>query len=278
LVHSNDDIHIEKAERSLVRKLCLLNSRKSERDKQGEFLAEGIKICSEILEGNVKVTLVLLSESFLENPVLSRRMVQKAVKKGIRMKRIDDRSFRRISGLKTDQGVLVRAEQPPYRKVEDLTAGDGIVPVADNIQDPFNLGAIIRSAAALGFGTVGLFGACADVYNPKTVRASSGTIHRISFVRIDGRGVDRLRDSGYVVYGASSGKGNSVDIADINEPPGSCLLLFGNEGAGISRELSAVSDKDIHIPISNSVESLNVAVSAGIIMYTMSRLNDRRSK
>jgi tRNA G18 (ribose-2'-O)-methylase SpoU len=108
LVHSNDDIHIEKAERSLVRKLCLLNSRKSERDKQGEFLAEGIKICSEILEGNVKVTLVLLSESFLENPVLSRRMVQKAVKKGIRMKRIDDRSFRRISGLKTDQGVLVR--------------------------------------------------------------------------------------------------------------------------------------------------------------------------
>jgi TrmH family RNA methyltransferase len=137
--------------------------------------------------------------------------------------------------------------------------------ILDGVQDPGNLGAVIRAADAFEIGEVILTGACADLYNPKTVRASAGAIFRQRTVRMSPPDIARMRQEGRVraIYGAAADGAVGVRAAALS----GCAVAIGSEGAGISPAVASLCDATLSIPMSPRADSLNAAVSASVIMW-----------
>ena len=147
-------------------------------------------------------------------------------------------------------------------KKKDLDAGNRII-VLDNIQDPGNLGTIIRSAVAFNFDTVVISRDTVDLYNPKVIRSTKGMLFNINIIV---REIDEFINNldGYVVYGTDVVNGNNIKNEDISEK---IVLVIGNEGRGISDNIKKLCDKFIYIGMNDKCESLNASVAASILMY-----------
>lgn len=138
--------------------------------------------------------------------------------------------------------------------------------VLDGIQDPGNMGALMRSAKAFGFNTIVLGNGCVDIYNDKVIRSSQGAIFKLSFVHHDL--VDFLSNlKDYEIYGTNVVNGIPLDSI---VPKNKLALVLGNEGNGISQEVASIIKKNIYIPMQD-MESLNVSVAGGIIMYALNK-------
>lgn len=134
----------------------------------------------------------------------------------------------------------------------------------DAIQDPGNLGSLMRSAKAFGFDTIVLGDGCCDIYNDKVIRSSQGAIFKLNFINANlTEFIPNLND--YLVYGTNVKKGISVDDCEKNKK---IALVLGNEGNGISSDVDSVIEKNIYIPLENT-ESLNVTVAGSILMYEL---------
>ena len=141
--------------------------------------------------------------------------------------------------------------------------------VLENVQDPGNVGTVIRTANAFGIGAVLLVGACADLYNPKTVRATMGAIFR---QRVEQLSVDEMKallcENALPLYGAALSDGaRDIRQAELRQ----AAVAIGSEGNGLSRELLALSDGQIIIPMTPESESLNAGVAASVVMWEMTR-------
>lgn len=153
---------------------------------------------------------------------------------------------------------------------EDLTLGDKII-ILDNVQDPGNLGTIIRSAKAFNVDTVVLSLGCVRKYNEKVVRASQGMLFKVNVVTKDLKYfIPYLKENGYKVYATSVINGKDVRKADLS---GKVAVVMGNEGQGIEDEIKELLDESIYIEMNDDCESLNVSVAASIIMYEMNKEN-----
>ena len=148
-----------------------------------------------------------------------------------------------------------------YKK-RDLDIGNRII-ILDNIQDPGNLGTIIRSAVAFNFDTVVLSRGCVDLYNPKVVRSTKGMLFNINIiVRELESFINELDD--YIIYGTDVVNGNNIKNENI---PSKVALVIGNEGRGISDDIKRLCNRFIYIDMNNKCESLNASVAASILMY-----------
>lgn len=144
---------------------------------------------------------------------------------------------------------------------------NGNVFILDGLQDPGNLGTIIRSAVAFGIDTIILSDTCVDLYNPKVVRATEGMIFNLNILRRNLKEfIPVLKNIGYKIIGTDVVSGTS--IKDI--PKDNVAIIIGNEGSGMSEEVKVLCDTFTNIPISSSCESLNAGVAASIIMYEVS--------
>lgn len=144
---------------------------------------------------------------------------------------------------------------------------NGNVFILDGLQDPGNLGTIIRSAVAFGIDTIILSDTCVDLYNPKVVRATEGMIFNLNILRRNLKEfIPVLKNIGYQIIGTDVVSGTS--IKDI--PKDNIAIIIGNEGNGMSEEVKVLCDTFTNIPISSSCESLNAGVAASIIMYEVS--------
>lgn len=148
-----------------------------------------------------------------------------------------------------------------YKK-EERDIGNRLI-ILDNIQDPGNLGTIIRSGVAFNFDTVVLSKNMVDLYNPKVIRGTKGMLFNINIIV---REIDKFISSleGYTIYGTDVVKGNNIRYEDMNSKIG---LVIGNEGRGISDKIKSLCDKFIYIDMNNNCESLNAGVAASILMY-----------
>ena len=200
----------------------------------------------------------------------------------------------RLSDTRTPQGVFaVIEDQLPEATTAIERLPSGTIAVAlDSVQDPGNVGAIIRSAAAFGCQLVLLGPGCADATHPRATRAATGAWFQVPIARSSDLAADlaRLRERGARVIAANSARDLDMERAgraplsrDAAAPPkggsdsdrcagGTRVFVFGNEGAGLSAELEAVVDEIVSIPMGAGVESLNVAVAAGIILWQASQL------
>ena len=183
---------------------------------------------------------------------------------------LTDTVFAHASDTKTPQGVLCVVRQKSY-KLEDLLKGEKRhLLVLDNLQDPGSMGTIVRTAEGAGVTGVIMSRDCVDIYNPKTIRSTMGSIYRMPFYYAEDilKAIRKIKDAGIKVYAAHLDGEKSYDEEDYAF---SCAFLIGNEGNGLREETSKMADHYIIIPMSGEVESLNAAIAASVLMFEVKR-------
>ena len=249
---------ITSAHNQQIKEIALLNSKRRERDRTGLFTAEGVKLFSEAPRGLIER--VFVSASFeKENPGLLRDIAYETVEDGL---------FAKICDTKTPQGVLTVLKQPKYERCDILGSSVPFIMVLEDLQDPGNLGTIMRTAEGAGVTGIILSKGCADIFSPKTIRSTMGSVFRIPFIYEENLidAVSWLTDNDIHTYGAHLN--GSCDYSEPDYTDGTAFLI-GNEGRGLSVELTERCGTLIRIPMEGKLESLNAAVASAILMYTV---------
>lgn len=235
------------------------------RKQEGRFITEGVRLCYEALKNNAQIDILVYSVS--ANDKYSDTIRELSAKANTTLC-VDDRIFCALSDTKTPQGVLCVVKTLDKQSYFDKIIENGIIVALDNIQDPSNLGTILRSADALGVDGVVLSYDCCDVFSPKVVRGSMGAVFRIPFIVVDSLSdfIEKFNSKGHSYACVLDDTAATVFEASFTKP---VLSVIGNEGNGVSQKvIEACSDK-LYIPMKNNAESLNAAVAASIIMWEM---------
>lgn len=239
-----------------IKYIVQLKEKAKVRRTEGKFVVEGIKMFSEIPTEDL--VSVYVSESFVStNPL-----------KNINYQIVSDNVFKKISDTVTPQGILAVVKQKKYTVEEILASRNkkkSCIVVLDRLQDPGNLGTIVRTGEGAGISGIIMSSDCADIYNPKVIRSTMGSIFRVPFTVVEDlpNAIEQLREDGVTTYAAHL-KGEDYNKADLSKD---VAFLIGNEARGLSNEVSAKADKLIKIPMEGKVESLNAAVATAILMY-----------
>lgn len=245
----------------IVRRFRELIREKKLRDSEGVFVAEGDHLCAEAVSAGVEIRFALLTERALAKyPDTAKALISAADSHVV----ISDDIAEYISDTKSPQGLFAEIRRPA---AEDTFEGKLLL--LDAVQDPGNVGTMIRTAEALGINGVLLSEKCADVYSPKTLRASMGSVFRLPCISCDlVQKINELRGSGYSVYGAMLDD-TAQRLGEIRFGEKSAVVI-GSEGSGISDEVKIVCTGALYIPITGA-ESLNAAAAASIILWELSK-------
>ena len=249
-----------------VKRFALLHDRKKAA-KEGLVFIEGMRICEDaLMSGVVPVSFVYsedradLASSWIERYNISCEIVC-----------VTSECFSKIASTVNPQGVALVARIPDM-KIEIPRRADGkdIFVVLENLQDPGNLGTILRTAEAAGASGILLSQGCADLYNPKVTRSTMGSIFRVPFVYTqDLKGaIVQMKECGVRILAAHL-KG-SVDLYE-ESLTGPTAILIGNESRGLTDETAALANQAIRIPMSGRVESLNAAVATAVCLFEAKR-------
>ncbi len=261
-----------------IKRTALYSQKASARKEDGVFIAEGTKLVIESPGDLIRE--IFVSESCFDElksgkgnlwekfNELRSSLPEEAVIK------VSDHVFEKISSQKSPQGMLAVVRTLSYKK-EDITKGNPLILILEDIQDPGNVGTVFRTAEAAGVTGIILSEGCADPMSPKVVRSTMGAIFRMPFVITSDlpATVRTLEKDGIACYAARLDAASEYDKCDLTAPS---ALLIGNEGNGLSAEVTAAASKGIFIPMSGKTESLNAAVSASILSYEAAR--QRRNK
>ena len=236
------------------------------RDEHRIFAVEGDHLCGELAQTELNVTFAAYTEKAAEKyPNTVRLLREKADAYII----ISDELSEYISDAKSPQGLFALAEMPCTVVPENACK----IIVLDGVQDPGNVGTMIRTAEALGMDGAVLCNDCADLFSPKTLRASMGSILRFPCVRVQ---YSELRAilKGFSVYGAMLDR-NALSAEEV-EFPKKTAVVIGGEGGGISEEVRTLCDETVYIPIQKA-ESLNASAAAAILMWQLKVKSNRKN-
>ena len=235
----------------LIKETASLKEKKG-RKELGLFLVEGRKMVAECKRSEIEIERVFVAESYAGEVPFEESLII----------RVSDDVFRFLSDEKTPQGILCRARIPDGA----IVPPNGRCIFLDGVADPGNVGTILRTANAAGYTQVYLSADCADPYSPKSVRASMSGLF---FTKI-------CRGSREEILSVL--RGMPVLVADMGgenvftfQPPTAFTLVIGNEANGVSQEARALATHTVKIPMRETQESLNAAISAGIIMYVLNK-------
>jgi len=237
------------------RRLLALTTKRG-RDAAGQFLLEGEKFVAEALAAGC-VRSVVLSEDFAaEKPDVYRKNAAQCVV-------LASHLFARLADTKSPPGILACCDKPAWESQCAMTGG--LFLLLEEIKDPGNMGAIIRTADAAGVDAVFASPECAEVYSPKVLRGSAGSVFRVPvFVADLCDTVEQLRGRGVAVYAAHLAGAAYPYGLDLREK---AAFIIGSEARGISSTLAARADAFIKLPMPGGAESLNAAVAAGVLLY-----------
>lgn len=202
---------------------------------------------------------LIFSEYFKDIKIFDRFKVKKFI--------VNEKIKNSISQTESPQGIFAVVKMKEF----SIEFRDKRFVILDRIQDPGNLGTIIRTSDAAGFNTIILDKGSVDPFNPKVVRSSQGSLFHLKIINFDiKRIIEELKDRGVKILGTSP-KGDKI-YTDVNIRD-RLAIVFGNEAKGIRDEILSMCDETIRIPIYGRAESLNVSVSSGIILYHFAHLN-----
>ena len=251
---------------SLAKQAAALGKRARSRRESGLFLVEGPKMFEELPKDRVEQ--VFVTERFLEDPD-HQRMVEQVDGKKVVL--VTGEVLKSISDTQTPQGVAAVARQYRY-SLEDIRDGGAkpLVMILETIQDPGNLGTILRAGEAAGVTGVIMDRESADIYNPKVIRSTMGSVYRVPFLYVDELGgtVREFKGDGLRLYAAHLDGKHAYDREDYR---GACGFLVGNEAKGLRRETADLADAWVRIPMKGNVESLNAAVASALLMFEAAR-------
>lgn len=256
-------IRIESRDNALIKRFIKLSNDRKFRKETGEMVCEGGKMLEEALSSGVAVQAVLASD----DATVSLSLLRQAEQTGAKLYTCPPVLLEKVSNVKTPQGVMFSCSRP----VISLDALDGAkhLMVLEGLQDPGNLGTIMRTADAFALDGIILCEGCVDPTSPKVVRATMGAAFRLP---IAAAGLEQtaafLKAQNLPLYAtALSEKSVPLTTVDLHR----AAVMIGNEGRGITQKAADLSDKLIIIPMEGSAESLNASVAASIIMYEMCR-------
>lgn len=245
-----------------MKALSALLKKSKERKEKGVFVVEGTKMVAEAPKAWLQS--VYVSESYEKNPE------NKKVTQELTYEVVADAVFKSVSDTQTPQGILAVVRMPRYT-LEELLDGDRThLLILESIQDPGNLGTMVRTGEGAGITGVIMNKTTVDLFNPKTIRSTMGSIYRVPFYVAENleETLDSLKEQGVALYAAHLKGEHSYDEEDYT---GACGFLIGNEGNGLSDTIANLADTYIKIPMEGQVESLNAAISASLLMYEANR-------
>lgn len=253
----NDQVHLVQ---SLIK-------RGKTRKEEGLFVVEGIRICRELDPEDVKILYV--SENFLESAKDIPETAQWL--RRFRYETVTLPVMKAMADTQNPQGILALARQKSY-ELKDLIPKDepACLIVLETLQDPGNLGTIIRAGEGAGVTGVIMDETTVDLYNPKVIRSTMGSAFRMPFVYTDSLAdaCETLKKAGIRLYAAHLNGAESYEKADYTGP---CGFLIGNEANGLTDETAALADACVKIPMKGKLESLNAAVAASVLMFEAAR-------
>ena len=232
-----------------IKNIKKLNTKKY-RDETNLYLIEGEHLVKEAYENNVLEELILL-----ENTNLNINVKTSYVTKNV---------LNFISNLDTPNGIIGIC-----KKKENKLQGNKIV-ILEDIQDPGNLGTIIRSSVAFNIDTLVLSSNTVDLYNPKVIRATQGMLFKLNIIIENDleNQIKNLKQNNYTIYTTNVKNGNSLKTIEKKDK---VAIIMGNEGSGVSDKLNSLADKYLYIDMNKNCESLNVAVATSIILYELDK-------
>lgn len=253
-----------------VRQIIQWQNKSKERRGAGIFLTEGFRMFEEAPAESIQQ--VYLSEDALKRVCKRPDSEQKLMETGYET--VSKEIFARMSDTQTPQGILCVVRRPLYSLEQLLQVEKPLLMVLEDIQDPGNLGTIIRTGEAAGITGVIMSADTVDVFNPKTIRATMGSIFRMPFLCVENLGetIELLRQRKIHTYAAHLDGEAWYDDFSFGEPT---AFLVGNEGNGLTGETAAQAEHRLKIPMEGSVESLNAAVAASLLMYEAYRQRRR---
>lgn len=252
-------LEITSTKNSYIKELKKLEKKKH-RDASQCYLIEGEHLVSEALKHEANLETILITAS-------GKDLLEKlpTFSEDINVYLVTEEVFKVISSVPAPQGIMAVVRQATD---EVMTKTTGPYLLLDNVQDPGNVGTMIRTADAAGFGTVILGEGCADIYSSKVLRSMQGSQFHVTLIQSDLMvAMMALKEKHVPIYGTELNP-EAISYRDV-VVESDYALVMGNEGQGVSKEILSHTQQNIYIPIEGQAESLNVAIAAGILMFAL---------
>ena len=258
---------ITSANNQQMKNITALLKKAKERRSRQEFVVEGPRMVFEAPAAWVRH--VYVSEHFYEDPA-SRQKLLDFCGSSVPWDLVADGVLKSVSDTQTPQGVMALVQMPSYELSDLLDGPRTHLLILESIQDPGNLGTMLRTGEGAGATGIIMNKTTTDLFNPKTIRSTMGSIYRMPFYIAEDleETIAFLKGQGVRLYAAHLKGEESYDRPDYTGP---CAFLIGNEGNGLTDETAALADTYIRIPMEGQVESLNAAISATLLMYECHR-------
>ena len=233
---------------------------KKYRDEYGEYIVEGIKLINEAIEEKQNVQTIIVCDNCNKEALNQNSMYEVAKLDCIY---VDEKVFNTITEVKNPQGILAVVEK--QNKEKQINFNEDIIVVLDDIQDPGNLGTILRTVDSVGLSQIIVSKKSGDVYNSKVVRSTMGAIFRVNVIESENLKdtIKEIKKHKFNVISTSLDTDKSLYDINLNKT----VIVIGNEANGVSKEIQELSDIKIKIPMLGKTESLNASVATGIVLY-----------
>lgn len=238
------------------------------RNKESKFIIEGYRILTLAIECSANLEYVFINEDF-ENKKEHKEFLNLLEEKNINIYKTTNKIFNDLTDTENTQGILGIVKFKNKNLHENLSDKDNFVLVLDRIQDPGNMGTIIRTADAAGIDSIIALKGCVDIYNPKVIRSTMGSIFDMNIIHASqDECLDTLKKYDFDIVSSYLNTDNYYNKVNYNSK---VALVIGNEANGINDEIISKSDVLVKIPIYGNAESLNAAISSAILMYEIKK-------
>ena len=251
---------ITSKENESIKKIRKLKEKKY-RDKNGKYIIEGIKLVREAILENARIDTVVVCDDCVKKGDIAKEDLYQIAKYNCVY--VDEKIFNNITDVQNPQGILAVVEKKNSDK--DIKYDEDIIVVLDDIQDPGNLGTILRTIDSIGLTQVIVSKKSGDVFNPKVVRSTMGAIFRVNIIESDNlvNTLKEIKRHKFQIVSTSLQTEDSIYDIEYKKK----VIVIGNEANGVSKDVLDISDKKVKIPMPGKTESLNAAVATGVVLY-----------
>ena len=262
---------ITSKENGLIKHIIKLKEKKY-RKEYNEYIIEGVKIVEEAIEENAKIKQIIISQEAIESELVQKHLKEELQK--IDYIQVPSNIFKLISEVEKPQGVLAIIEKEKQK--EDIDYSQDIILALDDLQDPGNLGTIIRTADSVGLKQILISKGTTEAYNPKVIRSTMGAIFRVKIIECEnlGQTLKKIQKNNYQIVVTDLNTDKSIYDIKMQKK----VIVIGNEANGVSKEIKGQSDIKAIIPMFGKTESLNASIATGVILYEYVRQTLQNTK
>ncbi len=251
---------ITSKDNELIKHIRKLKDKKY-RDESNEYVVEGVKLVEEAVKENAKIKQIIVCEDTTRTYEIPTHIMLEIAR--YECISVSNKIFNIITQVTNPQGIMAIIEKNAQDAQIDYT--QDIIVVLDDVQDPGNLGTILRTVDSIGLNQIIVSKGTADAFNSKVVRSTMGAIFRIKIIEVENlvQEIKKMKKHHFKLMVTSLQTKNSIYDIDFNKK----IIVIGNEANGVSKEIQDMADEKAKIPMLGRTESLNASVAAGVVMY-----------